>query len=144
MHQLLEWNTRSNLTGYTSKKEVIGNLVADSLAGVSVTEMKGPDRILDVGTGGGVPGIPLKIALPSAALTLVEKNQKKVAFLHHIIGTLGLENTNVEVRRIEHVGPVEEYHGIYDWVVIKALRLESVLPYVSKLLSSIFCLFAIQ
>ena len=131
---LLEWNKKSNLTGFVSEKEVISSLVADSLAGYSLLKPKDSVSILDVGTGGGIPGIPLKIAIPSTKLTLVEPNQKKVAFLHQMIGTLALKNTNVEAKRIEHVKKDEQYHGIFDFVVIKALRLESVLPYVGEIL----------
>ena len=135
VNELLKWNKKSNLTGFNSKKDVIGNLIADSLAANSLIESKISGSIIDVGTGGGIPGIPLKIVYPSAKLTLVEPNQKKVAFLHHMIGILSLKNTSIEAARMEQVRKMDQYHESFDWVVIKALSLKSVLPYVSEVLS---------
>ncbi len=134
VNELLKWNKKSNLTGFVSEKEVIGGLVADSLAAFSIFNLNEPSSIIDVGTGGGIPGIPLKIAIPSTKLTLVEPNQKKVAFLHQIVGTLGLNDIKIETKRIEQVTKDDQYHGVFDFVVIKALRLEGVLPYVGEIL----------
>ena len=144
--ELLKWNKKLSLTGLASEKDVIGNLVADSLAAYSLLGKEEPGSIIDIGTGGGIPGIPLKVAIPSARLTLVEPNQKKVAFLHLVVGTLGLKNVNIAATRIEQVKQVKNddqgdlYHKVFDWVVIKGLRLESALPYVSEILSERGCM----
>jgi len=134
VNELVKWNKKSNLTGLVSEKDVIGNLVADSLSAISLLESNEPRSIIDVGTGGGIPGIPLKIAVPSTKLTLVEPNQKKVAFLHNIVGTLALKNTKIEAKRIEQMKKDDQYHGVFDFVLIKALRLDGVLPYVGGIL----------
>ena len=133
--ELLKWNKKSNLTGFGSEKDVIGNLIADSLAAYSLVDQKTPCSIMDIGTGGGIPGILLKIAIPTSRLTLVEPNHKKVAFLHLIAGTLGLKKVNIIASRIQQVKNDDQYHGIFDWIVIKALRLEMALPYVKNVLS---------
>ena len=134
--EFLQWNKKSNLTGFSSEKEVIGNLIADSLAALPLFQSNLQGKVMDIGTGGGIPGIPLKIALPTLFVTLVEPNQKKVAFLRLLIGRMGLKNIEVLSSRIEELTKDDANHGVFDWVVIKALRLESALPYVNNILST--------
>ena len=74
----------------------------------------------DVGSGGGLPGLPLKLAVPGIRLTLVESDQKKAAFLRDVIAEMGLEDTTVEARRAEELGHEPAHREGYDVVVTRA------------------------
>ena len=142
--ELIRWNTRINLTGHKDVKAIVGNLFLDSLAPVSTgvftpqKSLRGSGQaytILDVGSGAGFPGLPIKIFSPEHHVTLLDSNLKKVAFLHHIVGLLQLENIHVESKRVENFSAQQACHGKFDWVFIKALRLGKGLSYISPLLS---------
>lgn len=142
--ELIRWNARINLTGHNDTKAIVGNLFLDSLASVSTgvftpqKSLRGSGQaytILDVGSGAGFPGLPIKIFFPEHHVTLLDSNLKKVAFLHHIVGLLQLENVHVESDRVENFSAQQAYHGKFDWVFIKALRLGKGLSYISPLLS---------
>lgn len=142
--ELIRWNARINLTGHNDAKAIVGNLFLDSLASVSTgvftpkKSLRGSGQaytILDVGSGAGFPGLPIKIFFPEHHVTLLDSNLKKVAFLHHIVGLLQLENIHVESDRVENFSAQQAYHGKFDWVFIKALRLGKGLSYISPLLS---------
>ena len=135
--ELIRWNARINLTGHKNAKAIVGNLFIDSLAPV-YTGVFTPEKsstILDVGSGAGFPGLPIKIFSPEHHVTLLDSNLKKVAFLHHMIGLLQLENVRVESNRVENFSAQQACHGKFDWVFIKALRLGKGLSYISPLLS---------
>ena len=142
--ELIRWNARINLTGHNDTKAIVGNLFLDSLASVSTgvftpkKSLQGSGQaytILDVGSGAGFPGLPIKIFFPEHHVTLLDSNLKKVAFLHHIVGLLQLENVHVESNRVENFSAQQVCHGKFDWVFIKALRLGKGLSYISPLLS---------
>lgn len=142
--ELIRWNTRINLTGHKDAKAIVGNLFIDSLASVSTgvftpkKSLQGSGRaytILDVGSGAGFPCLPIKIFSPEHHVTLLDSHLKKVAFLHHIVGLLQLENIHVESNRVENFSAQQAWHGKFDWVFIKALRLGKGLSYISPLLS---------
>lgn len=142
--ELIRWNARINLTGHNDAKAIVGNLFLDSLASVSTgvftpqKSLRGSGQaytILDVGSGAGFPGLPIKIFFPEHHVTLLDSNLKKVAFLHHIVGLLQLENVHVESNRVENFSAQQGCHGKFDWVFIKALRLGKGLSYISPLLS---------
>ncbi len=135
LRELVKWNKKINLIGHKEEKDIIANLFVDSLA-FSMILMQGPlGSALDVGSGAGFPGLPLKIYEPKLSVTLVEPNLKKVAFLHHIIGTLALKNVQVESTRIEEIAHSRQTQKTYDWILLKALRYDACLPYVRPLLS---------
>jgi len=77
--------------------------------------------VVDVGSGGGLPGLPLKIARPSLSLTLVESDQAKAAFLFRACATLGLNDVEVLARRAEEVGQDPRYREAFDVAVARAL-----------------------
>ncbi len=137
IRELRQWNAKINLTGHTREQEMVGNLFVDSLAGIRVVGMERLSSVLDIGSGAGFPGIPIHIFSPQRETTLLEPNLKKVAFLHHIIGLLGLHNVRVESKNIEQVSKQNEFHGKFDWVFMKALRLSVGLSYVSPILSAL-------
>ncbi len=135
LQEVMKWNEKTNLTGHKKEEEMVGNLFIDSLACTRVFLPDTACSILDIGTGAGFPGIPMGIVSPQLNVTLIEPNLKKVAFLHHVIGSLGLPNFRVESCRIEELSKKPEFHKKFDWVFMKALRFDVGLAYVTPLLS---------
>jgi 16S rRNA (guanine527-N7)-methyltransferase len=80
-----------------------------------------PHRLIDVGTGAGFPGIPLKILYPSMKLTLVESVGKKAMFCQHIVSVLGLDGVEVIQKRVEDLGQNPQHREAYDWAVARAV-----------------------
>lgn len=99
---LLKWNRVYNLTALRDREAVLATHIFDSL---SVLKHLPPGSLLDVGSGGGLPGIPLAICDPSRAVTLVESNQKKSAFQLQASIELGLKNINTVCKRAEAFCP---------------------------------------
>lgn len=92
---LIEWNEKINLTAITSPSEIITYHFEDSLVVDRFVDFPSLKMISDVGTGGGFPGIPLKIKYPHLKLVLIEVIQKKITFLQHVVDTLGLEGVEI-------------------------------------------------
>lgn len=105
---LLDWNTRVNLTAITGVREAAFLHYRDSLAAME-HGLLGP--VVDMGSGGGFPGIPLAIAMPEAAFTLVEPRRKRVSFLRTVVSRLGLPNVKVLMGRAED-GPPEAFQSL--------------------------------
>jgi 16S rRNA (guanine527-N7)-methyltransferase len=138
--ELMRWNAKVNLTGLTTERDIISKHFLDSLAAFKVIKpdptliRPGPGlRVLDVGTGAGFPGLVLKLQSPELAVTLLEPSQKKAAFLHHIIGLLGVAGVSVLLARIEHLKPGQA--GPFDLVTARAVRSELVLAEAPRLLA---------
>lgn len=119
--ELLDWNTRVNLTAIRSPDEVVTKHFLDSLSCISVMRDTEMSRVVDIGTGAGFPGIPLKIINPGIALTLVESVGKKVHFCQHIVTQLGIDNVEVIQDRAEVVGQSSQYRQQFDWAVARAV-----------------------
>jgi 16S rRNA (guanine527-N7)-methyltransferase len=103
--ELIEWNNRFNLTAIRDESGIEIKHFLDSLTCILAFEPGNPPRsLIDVGTGAGFPGIPLKIVYPHMRLTLVESIQKKAGFCQHIANTLGLRQVMVLAERAEEVG----------------------------------------
>lgn len=98
---IVKWNKIHNLTAIRNPQDMLIQHVMDSLA--VLPHINGP-RIIDVGTGAGLPGIPLALARPDWQVTLVESNQKKAAFLQQVRIELALRNVTVAAKRIEDTG----------------------------------------
>jgi len=133
--ELVEWNKRVNLTHITDYEEVQLKHFLDSL---TVTLAWQPAdtgfRLIDVGTGAGIPGIPLKIAFPQIGLVLLEAVAKKAAFLRHINQKLGLDDVEIVVGRAEEMAHLGEYREKFDLVLSRAVAplptvVELVLPF---------------
>lgn len=102
MDELWDWNLHINLTGLSNKHDIVVELFLDSLIIAPFIPPSG--KLLDVGTGAGFPGIPLKIYVPDLKITLLEANSKKVSFLRHVIRKLRLTDIDVIKGRIEQNG----------------------------------------
>jgi 16S rRNA (guanine527-N7)-methyltransferase len=124
---LLEWNTRFNLTAIRDPEEVRIKHFLDSLTCLIAMRDTPMDRVIDVGSGAGFPGIPLKIICPAMHLTLVESVGKKAGFLRDTIKILGLENVNIVQERAETLGQMSIYREHYDWAVGRAVAVMTVL-----------------
>jgi 16S rRNA (guanine527-N7)-methyltransferase len=108
----------------------------DSLIYAKHLQVQSGDSLLDVGTGAGFPGLPLKIACPALAVTLLEPSGKKTAFLHHMIGTLGFERTVVVSRRVQEFAGDPGNWGRFRHVVTRALNPSEIIPFIPSLLTS--------
>ena len=95
-------------------------LVLTSLTLLDVHAWTGDERVADVGSGGGLPGIPLKLAVPGIRLTLIESDQKKAAFLRDVVEDMELVDVSVEARRAEEIGHEAGHREGYDVVVTRA------------------------
>ncbi len=121
--ELIEWNRRLNLTAITDYDEVQVKHFLDSLTVVQALKLplsKGM-KLIDVGTGAGIPGIPLKMLLPEIELVLLDATKKKASFLEHITEKLRIKNTGVVVGRAEEVAHRPEYRQQFDLVLSRAV-----------------------
>jgi 16S rRNA (guanine527-N7)-methyltransferase len=117
--ELLLWNRRINLVSEKASKEIVVRHFVDSLTPAPWIER--PDGLLiDLGSGGGFPGIPLRIALPRLDLTLVESSRKKTSFLAHVIRTLRLDNVATIRERVEALIGEPACAGSFDTVLSRA------------------------
>ena len=118
---LLEWNQRINLTSITDRDEIWGKHFLDSLSCLKVIPSRRELRVIDVGTGAGFPGLPLKIAVPEIQLTLVESVGKKAEFCKLLAGHLQLSGVTVLHTRAEEAGCDPEHREQYDWAVARSV-----------------------
>ncbi len=132
---MLFWNKTSNLTSITDPHDVAVKHVVDS--GSAAVLFEGGERVIDLGTGGGFPGIPLKILVPSLDLTLVDASRKKVNFLKQVIRELSLENIRAVEGRGEELCVADGHQGQYDAVISRAfsgldLMIPMALPFLKE------------
>ncbi len=125
--ELIEWNQKFNLTAIRDSESIRVKHFLDSFSCVLAWNEIHPLRLIDVGTGAGFPGIPLKIIYPSMHLTLVESVGKKVSFCNHLVSTLRLENVQVLNARAEDVGQDSAHRETYDWAVARAVARMNIL-----------------
>jgi 16S rRNA (guanine527-N7)-methyltransferase len=120
---LSAWNERMNLTALTERDEAVDRLILEPVAAARL--LAETTSLLDVGSGGGSPAIPLKVQLPAASLCMVESKIRKGAFLREAIRRLGLERARVESRRFEELLTDVAVHESCDTVSIRAVRIQA-------------------
>jgi 16S rRNA (guanine527-N7)-methyltransferase len=124
---ILEWNERAGLTTVTDPLEVERRHFAESLAllavlrGAGIAPAGAPLRLADLGAGAGLPGIPMRIAEPVLALTLIESNTRRAGFLRHTVAELELAGVEVVLARAEDAGRDPALREGFDLVVARAL-----------------------
>lgn len=134
---LTEWNSFMNLTAITEHEEVLKKHFLDSLSIVKAVKMEDIHTTMDIGTGAGFPGIPLKISYPHLKVILLDSLGKRVKFLNHVINELGLEDISAIHGRAEDFARQAEYREQFDLCVSRAVAnlsslSEYCLPYTRK------------
>ena len=118
---LVEKNKVMNLTGITEFEEVVEKHFVDSLSLVKSIKLNGDESLIDVGTGAGFPGIPIKIMFPNLKITLMDSLNKRLLFLNEVINKLGLDKIELVHGRAEDLGKNSNYREKYDLCVSRAV-----------------------
>jgi 16S rRNA (guanine527-N7)-methyltransferase len=131
---LIEWNRAINLTAIVDPDEIVIKHFVDSLAALVTTDFTDKSLVLDVGSGGGFPGIPIKIIKSGVRLVLVEPVQKKCSFLNSVVGLLKLQDVSI------FNGTIEQYaqwplRQLIDTIVIRALKCGEIQMHIPALLA---------
>ncbi len=142
--ELDRWSQKINLTSIHDAKETAIKHFLDSLLYGQALEQKEQTSLLDVGSGAGFPGLPLKILMPELPVTLLEPNEKKTAFLRHVIGTLDLRDISVVSKSLHDFSHAPAQHGRFSYITTRAVAAKQVLPFSMPLLAEqgrvIFCM----
>lgn len=128
LRELQTWNRKTNLTAITGDEEIAVKHFLDSLAATLALEPPVQGRLLDVGSGAGFPGLPLKLLHPQLRVTLLEPSQKKTAFLRHLIGKLNLRDATVLAKRVENLKRDAALPEAFRWIVTRAVKVSELLP----------------
>lgn len=137
--ELIDWNRRMNLTAITDYDEVQIKHFLDALTiTLALKQLSGSDflRVIDVGSGAGIPGLPLKIVMPGIRLALLEATAKKADFLNHVIERLGLAGVEVVGGRAEEIAHRDDYREKFDIALARgvaplAVLVELTLPFLA-------------
>jgi len=122
--ELVNWNQHFNLTAITDREGVLVRHFLDSLSCLKAlpqADLAAGARVIDVGTGAGFPGLPLKIICPAMRLTLLDATGKKVTYLEHVVNALGLAGVKVIHGRAEELGRDATHRERYDWALARAV-----------------------
>lgn len=119
VRELLHWNKKMALVSVKTPQDILKHLI-DSLTPIPLIMERAGTRLLDIGSGAGLPGIPLKIQMGSLYVTLIESSRKKTSFLKHVIRTLGIPDICVVHNRAESSAQEARYRGTFDVVISRA------------------------
>lgn len=133
--ELERWNKKVSLTSIHDTKEVAIKHFLDSLLYSQAVERRNNASLLDVGSGAGFPGLPLKILVPELHMTLLEPNEKKTSFLRHIIGTLDLRDVSVVSSNLRDFSRTKTHHGRFSYITTRAVAAGQILPFSAALLN---------
>jgi 16S rRNA (guanine527-N7)-methyltransferase len=140
-----KWNAVYNLTAIRDPRQMMIQHILDSLAIVPILAKLGPSTALDVGSGGGLPGLVMAIALPGWQVTLNDIVHKKTAFQSQAKLQLGLENVSVVTGRVENLNPGAEVPGKFDVIVSRAFaELSDFVTLARHLVSDNGCIWAMK
>ncbi len=133
--ELIDWNRRINLTAIIDPLEIVRKHFLDSLSAIAACDLRPAERIIDVGSGAGFPGLPIRIARPDVRLTLLEATRKKCDFLRRVIAVLGLNDVVIVNARAEAAGRNPAHREQYDVAIARgvaemATLAEYLLPFV--------------
>jgi len=134
-NELITWNQQINLTAIDTTEQIRTKHFLDSLSTICVLRGSPLNSLVDIGTGAGFPGIPLKILFPEMRLTLIESVGKKAAFCQHLVDCLGLSGVEIFTERAESLGQTPQHRERYDWAIARAVAIlpvlaEYLLPFV--------------
>jgi 16S rRNA (guanine527-N7)-methyltransferase len=134
---LLEWNSKMNLTAITDEKEIVVKHFIDCLALAKYSNLKPDSTVIDVGTGAGFPGIPIKILYPELKITLLDSLNKRINFLQVVVDELELENVELIHGRAEDFGQDVDYREKFEYCLSRAVAslnilTEYSLPFIEK------------
>lgn len=118
---LVDWNSRMNLTSITEFDQVLKKHFVDSISLLSYESISSSSKIIDVGTGAGFPGIPLKILLPDTEIVLMDSLNKRITFLNEVISNLNLKNICAIHSRAEDLSRNNNHREAYDYCVSRAV-----------------------
>jgi len=125
--ELVDWNTRFNLTAIRDPQEIHIKHFLDSLTCLMAIRESPIEQLVDIGTGAGFPGIPIRIIYPKMRLTMVESVGKKAEFCRHVVNILELQGVEVVQERAETLGQNPSYRERFDWAVARAVAILPVL-----------------
>ena len=133
--ELQVWNQRMNLTSVSDPDEIVTKHFHDSLTCLQAMPPGRGNRVVDIGTGAGFPGLPIKIVRPEIQLVLIESIGKKADFCRHVIRQLELPQAEVIHTRAEYVGRNPDYRETFDWALARAVaRLPILVEYLLPML----------
>ena len=124
--ELIKWNLKTNLTTITDPVEVAVKHFLDSI--ISIPVMPHYGRLLDMGSGGGFPGIPIKVMIPSLSVTLIDSSRKKISFLKHVIRKIKLIEIDARQIRAEELAKEKPLKNCFDVIICRAFsRLDKII-----------------
>jgi len=121
LNKLIQWNKRINLISKNDIQRVVSNHFLVSLAILNVIQLPPNCKVIDVGTGAGLPGVPLKIARPDLNITLLDSKRMKIIFVRDVVNTINLPEVDFCHERAEIACTQKDFHRNFDYVITRAV-----------------------